>query len=138
VGYKICHYQGLWKQVRARIKIFFFGLPWRTDWIKIFTLNLKDWMSVSGRLGLGRKRTFAQSTGNVITGRDNNLYNIFRDAPPSENPDSGNLYRVYPSCHHWSLQNVIYFLLVNVKQVLFQLHFLQSVWVRAWICTNIN
>jgi len=64
VGYEIHQYHGLRKPVRTRVKIFF-GLPWRTDCLKIFTLNRKEWMSVSGWLGLGRKRSFVQFTGNV-------------------------------------------------------------------------
>lgn len=67
VRYKIYHYQGLWKPLRARTKLIF-RAPMKDGLAKkFFKRNLKDWMSVSGWQGLDRKRSCVQSTGIVTT-----------------------------------------------------------------------
>ena len=63
-----------WKHVLAS--------PGRADWLKIYTLNQTDWLSVAEWLGLGLKGSFVQWTNTEATEKYKYINNTVRSWAP--------------------------------------------------------
>ena len=74
--------QGRRKRVRGPGKKNSVPPPTRTDWLKIFALYRKDYLSVAERLWLCAKGLICTVDSNDTTQKDKNLCNIFRLRAP--------------------------------------------------------